>query len=654
MSGSVIIPSNKSALCKYVSKNTNYSTGDTFEVTSGNDRILVGYDASGVPSAAKDKRITGVELYVYGYNILNVHGFPLRDTWNEATVCYANKPSEGSTFELHRTLDFASAWEWKYIPISGTYLKGILQYGASFGKIYSVPENGQISNSRHATNAPYLIVYYGDDSPVSGVNSDYTSPKSGYIPKNESRTFRWGISQDGCCIDDVTVVSSKFRWKESGGSATEVNCGTNTYYTLAGASIAADSILWQFEVVDSLGTTVTSDWYTLSTVEATSTAVALEPVNTMVDGSSPMLFRWEHLISTGTSPTESNLQYSQDGSTWTTFATISGSATFAEVQNGTLPTGNVLWRVRTFNTENVAGTWSESASIFVINAPDAPVVSAEQTPRPLISWQSSGQEGYQIRIQGVWESGSIYGTASSKKCPVIIPDGDYSVQVRVVNEYGLWSDWGSAPLTVANSAGAAITLTVSASDSIYLSWTTSGTYERYLVQRDGMAIAVTETEDYTDQTAVGDHRYCVLGIQTGSDNYGLSNTVLTTLEISVNSITDLETGDTLELPYSTSQIREERIDISHEVSTIHVSGADYPVAEVSKWKDKSLDLEAAFTEVGNCKRLEAMLGHLVCVKAKNEESCVGILPSLRKMSSAFWVMYSLSITQVKHFEEVEL
>ena len=650
MSSTLTISSNRSALCKASSQNTNYSTGDTFSIASNQDCVLVGFDVSSIPSAVLTKKLTGAKVYLYGTGAGSIaHLYKIDGAWTENSVTYATRPASSDNFNTD-TMHFDADGEWGLARIwNGAITKALVNGGAQFTgiKIGTI-----VCTSRHASLAPYIVIEYEDEAPTSRIWS--ASPSSGYIPKNTAKKFSWQITQDGYCISDVTVTSSKFRWKESGGTATEINCGTNLYYTLAGASITADSILWQCEVVDSLGNTVTSDWYTLSTVEATSTAVALEPVSTMVDGSSGTVFRWGHMISTGTAPTGADLQYSTNGSSWSTLATVSGSATSTTIAAGTLPSGNVYWRVRTYNTDSAAGSWSSAANVFVINAPDAPVVSVEQTPRPLIIWQASGQEGYQIRISGVWESGSVYGIDNSKKCPVIIPDGEYAVEVRVVNEYGLWSEWGSAPLTVANSAGSSITLTATASGSVYLTWTTSGTYERYLVERDGDPVAVTEETIWTDLTAVGEHQYTVYGLISGSDNYTASNTITISYDVFANSITDLDTGDVLELPYSITQIREEQISFAHEVSVTHVSGAAYPFAEIAQWKDKSLQFEAAFDVLENAKRLEAMVGHLVCIKAKNNESVIGVLPSLRKTSSAFWVDYTGTIEQIDRTEEVEL
>ena len=121
-----------------------------------------------------------------------------------------------------------------------------------------------------------------------------------------------------------------------------------------------------------------------------------------------------------------------------------------------------------------------------------------------------------------------------------------------------------------------------------------------------------------------------------------------------NTLTDLETGECLQMPYSTTQIQEERVSLERSVSMAHFTGADYPSAELTRYRDKSTSFEAAFRDLAQAARLEALLGRLVCLKGKNGESCAGIISALQKVSSAFWVDYTATISQVDVSEEVEL
>lgn len=614
------------------------------------------------------KRIIEIQAHVYTSRVVR-DKFDLSTVgpWNPETITYQNRPSytilwngrniynfnatvlhdEGDAFA---TLPYYVSYEFEKLPtVSSSPIRNVLKYGIRVDR----SSLEFVDTSLSTTHKPFLVVEYDDEN--VGIQLKSASPKSGYIPKNANRTFYWSYEPDGICAGDIKAETVKFRWREKNAvSYTEVNCGSAGKYTLPGSSITANYIQWQLEATDSAGAVTTTPWYELSTVEALSSAVAESPKDIMVDGSAPTVFRWSHIIRTGTAPTASELQVSTDGSTWTALVTVQGSARETTISAGTLSAGELLWRVRTYNTDEAAGAWSSPASVLVVAAPPTPTVDTEQTPRPLISWQSQGQQGYQIRIPGAWESGSVYGTATSRKLPVILPDGEYTVEVRVVNEYGLWSEWGSAPLTVENVPGAAITLTASADGDISLSWSTAGSYERYLVERDGEALAVCVSTNYADLTAVGTHSYRVLGIQSGSDDYGISNTETATLEVEVNSLTDMETGERLDMPYSTTQIQEERIRLERSMTLSHFTGADWPTAEISRYRDKSTSFEAAFRDLGEAARLEALLGRLVCLKSKNGESCTGIISALQKVSSAFWVDYTAQVFRTEHREEVAL
>ena len=607
--------------------------------------------------------------------VINAGIGTLFSSFDPLTMTYDNKPwyttinyiGNSHRNDLKAKSEYALGWSQVYsndlpaeayygAPWTGTPILDVIRHGVSVHftseQIYHAVET-LLGTSLSATHKPFLVVEYDDEN--VGIQLKSASPKSGYIPKNANRTFYWSYEPDGICAGDIKAETVKFRWREKNAvSYTEVNCGSAGKYTLPGSSITANYIQWQLEATDSAGAVTITPWYELSTVEALSSAVAESPKDIMVDGSAPTVFRWSHIISTGTAPTASELQVSTDGSTWTALVTVQGSARETTIPAGTLSAGELLWRVRTYNTDEAAGAWSSPASVLVVAAPPTPTVDTEQTPRPLISWQSDGQQGYQIRIPGAWESGSVYGTATSRKLPVILPDGEYTVEVRVVNEYGLWSEWGSAPLTVENVPGAAITLTASADGDISLSWSTAGSYERYLVERDGEALAVCVSTNFADMTAVGTHSYRVLGIQSGSDDYGVSNTVTVTLTVEVNSLTDVETGERLDMPYSTTQIQEERIRLERSMTLSHFTGADWPTAEISRYRDKSTSFEAAFRDLGEAARLEALLGRLVCLKTKNGESVTGVIAALQKVSSAFWVDYTAQVFRTEHREEVAL
>ena len=652
MSTTIRINSNRSALADWRYRDQNFSSGTTAELYLDSE-MFVGYDLSALTQQQRRQAIKQLTLYTYAYMSSpyhysdELHAASALSAWIEAELTYNNKPRH--TVHVSGGYTYRTGGDWAHGVMEDAADAALLLKN---GAVISAGVTVTVCTSRHA-NAPYLLLELENESPGRELKS--ASPSSGYTPKNKALSVSWYTDLTGACIDDVTVTQTVLRYRATAeDAAQEIDCGTAEAGTIPAAAITADSIQWQAETTDSLGNSVTSRWYTLSTVEAKSSATAVSPRDVMVDGSTDTTFVWTHRISTRTKATRSVIRVSADEETWTTVLDQEGSATTGTVPAGTLPSGSLLWQVQTYNSEGLAGYWSESASIMVVAAPPEPAVTVEQTPRPLVTWQSSGQQGYQIRIPDVWESGSIYGAEASYKLPVILPDGDYTVELRVVNEYKLWSGWGSAPLTVANQPGPEIQLQAATPGTVILTWSSAGDYVRYLVERDGEPIAVTADSVYADHRAVGGHSYRVLGLPASGDDYTPSNTVSVDLVIEVNSITDLETGEILSMPYSTTEIQEEEISLSRAVTLTHYAGADYPSAEIGRSRSKTMQFEAAFADLSQARRLEALIGRHVALKTKNAEIVTGILGELNKRSSAFWVDYTGELAQADDPEEVAL
>ena len=488
------------------------------------------------------------------------------------------------------------------------------------------------------------------------------SPASGYAAKNSPTVFSWDITQQTSKYDAGVYVSvpqtaATFRWRAgSSGTVHEISvAGSAKSLTVPGGTFTADEIQWQVVATAEGGYTVTSDWATLSTVEVTSTAKNLSPQSTVVDGEADTLFQWAHIIETNTAQTKADLQKSADGSTWETLATVTGAETQWLCPAGTLTTAVKYWRVRTYNTDSVAGEWSEAAQIVVIAAPSTPAIQIKSTgPRPSISWQTSEQEAYQVELDGVLSGGTHYGTEKTWTSPAYLTDGSHTVRVRVQNQYGMWSDWGAAALPVTNTPGASITLTVQASSVADLNWQTSGSYDFYLVYRNGKPIAKLTQTQYTDELSSGSTTYQVRGCYADSSNYGLSTAATVDVRAEVHQVSDLDTGLTLLLPYSDSQHRQTARTVSRQVELLQLSGAYYPVAvEVDSGTD-ALSITAALTDEGQVRQLMNLVGKLVCAKTPQGDMVIGYITSLPKQHDGFLNVFNFTVEQIDYDDEVTL
>ena len=649
----------------YAYPNTNdHSSATIIPSDVDRDKFLVGF--SGAPNSIRFKRIDKCTLFLHGVGDEQGYSgskdawwhrfwvYELAEAFNAETVTYNTAPSEG-TYKGQWNPEGTSAAETTgHIWHSGENItKGGLsnwyRYGISVRKIKSI-------DTAYSSYKPYMVVSYLDDDVT--VTPTGMSPASGYVPKGSTNVFSWGLAISGECLEEVKATSTIFRWRAgSSGTINTIACGTAQKATVPAGTFTTDDIQWSVSVTLNTGETVTSDWITLSTAEAASTAKPASPAGIVIDATIVNRFSWQHIISTGTPQSKADLQWSADGATWNTLATVTGADQYYDVPANTFTSGTKYWRVRTYNTDGTASEWSDAAEFIAINSPSAPSIVIQSTgPRPRITWQTSEQEAYQLTLSNGYASGTVYGTEKAWRSPVYLADGSYTVRVRVQNQYGMWSEWSAAALPVSHTEGEAITLTVSAGREAALSWQTAGSYDFYLIERDGAAIARTDVKEYTDKRSIGSVTYRIRGCYDDSDNYGMSNSDTVEILPETNTICDLSTGVWLDMRLSETQLRTNRVSFAAGVSTIHLAGLAYPVEERSEQRDRSLAVACAWphSKRASALALEALVGRLVCLKDHYGNMAIGTLPSLESNSDEFMRRYSFTVAHTNQEEAITL
>lgn len=628
----------------------NDHTSNPVTITGG-DYLLLSFQE--LPQNMRFKRITDSTAHAYLSKVTDAdraYTDGLVRPFDAESITYNTKPNISAS--TYSRISISRGWN----EIS-TY---VTKFGIWYGIAFFLPSysDGSVAVTTSGTNAPYLTITV-DDSDTIGLELSNLSPASGAVIKTQDNLFAWSASAANySCAPEVEQASAVFRWR-SGTSGTihtiSVSGNTQNVTVPANTFAGTTSIQWQVAVTANSGVVTTSGWMTISTADATPTAAPLSPVDTVIDGSKDVLFRWQHSISTGTAQSKADLQKSTDGSTWTTLATVTGAARQWTCPAGTLTSSIKYWRVRTYNADGIPGEWSDAAQIVVIAAPTAPSIQIKSTgPRPSISWQTSEQEAYQVELDGKLSGGTHYGTEKTWTSPAYLADGSHTVRVRVQNQYGMWSDWGAAALPVTNTPGASITLTVQASSVADLSWQTSGSYDFYLVYRNGKPIAKLTQTQYTDELSSGSTTYQVRGCYADSSNYGLSSAVTVDVRAEVHQVSDLDTGQTLRLPYSDSQHRQTTRTLSRQVELLQLSGAFYPVAiEVDSGTD-SLSITAALLDESEIRQLMGLVGKLVCAKTPQGDMVIGYITSLPKQHDGFLNVFNFTVEQIDYDDEVTL
>lgn len=673
--------------------NTNYSNltqyklfADPFTGEAGNikqgDNIYIKFPVPG--DAYKFKRVSKVTLSFYaqptedsgnGYKQIWTYVNALKSQFDTSAITYATRPEVSQTYTgISEHADGKWTALNEIVQLNAVF--DLAQYRSKKEEVKEGIENGFVVAFRGAVSGTSEAVFYGEKSTRKpfltceysndnvGIKADNLSPSAGaFVNRAQKNTFTWDAEDDTeptqVCFAEIKQTSAVFEWrvKNASTSNTISVSGATTACTVPANTFPSGTIEWRVKVTANSGTTTTSAWQGITTTDVTPTAKPVSPSGIVIDATIVNRFSWQHIISTGTPQSKADLQWSADGTTWNTLATVTGENQYYDVPANTFTSGTKYWRVRTYNPDGTASTWSEKAEFIAINAPSAPSIVIHSTgPRPRITWQTSEQEAYQLTLSSGYASGTVYGTEKAWRSPVYLADGSYTVRVRVQNKYGMWSEWSAAALPILHTEGEAITLTATAGHEAALTWQTAGSYDFYLVERGGVAIARTVQKQYIDHTSIGSVTYRVRGCYDESDNYGVSNSANVEILPETNMICDLETGVWLEMRLSETQLRTNRTSFSAGVSTVHLAGLAYPVEERSEQRDRALSVACAWPHAQRAAALalEALVGRLVCLKDRYGNMVVGSLPSLESNCDEFMRRYSFTISHTNREEAITL
>ena len=379
------------------------------------------------------------------------------------------------------------------------------------------------------------------------------------------------------------------------------------------------------------------------------TATATKPKNTYAGSWDTINFEWTYASREGLAQKKYELQYKDTSHTdWTALASAESANTNVNIPPNTFAAGIVKWRVRCTNIYGTVSAWSEEASFTAQGKPPMPTVSATASPRPVITWTGEGQLAYQVKVDDTVLY-TAYSTDGQYKVKEYLSDGEHTAAVRIQNEYGLWSDWGTANFAVTNTPGASITLFAAGGEKATLAWTETD-HEAYYVYRDDIPIAKTTGHTYTDQMAIGTHKYKVRGV-TG-DNYSMSNEVTVVLSVDIPEIAALSDMQWLKLKYSTAQNSPLGVSVYQDVAYQFYAGRRYPVAETSQQITKVHSFNVAFDDAAQAAAFEGLLGKTVVYRDQHNRLFTGPLMGYELSVDQFFSAFSCSIQQTDNIERI--
>lgn len=510
MSTTIQLKATAGAVIDSTQVNTHITPGATWQAVYEQNLLLQFEQPS---SSYQYKKIEGATFWAYLSTAGGGIPFEIKESFDASTVTWNTQPSSNkdeslnapaSYFELNRSGWNSISFYWQF-PLSNFHIPETIQHGILLKPSFSAHDGIVYTSAASSTYRPYIEVEFSADDVYIEPSGNI---KNGYVNPHKDLTLKWSNVRSGYSMEEPTQESAAFTWKETGGAENTTSLTTEQAITIpADTWSAGTSYQWKVDVTDNLGHTTTSGWYTLSTTAAAATPPTLEfPVTDVVDGTGDVTFRWVN--NGGENNAGTDLEFSTDGTAWGSPINVAAGVAEYTVTAGTLPSGTNYWRARAYNADSTAGSWTDATIFTVISSPLTPYFEVTNTPRPTISWVSDEQQAFQVQM-GDYDSGLVFGTDQSFKCPVYLPNGSAVVRVRVMNQYNLWSEWATTQITIANTPGAASpVLTVTAGADAQLSWTDVGA-SRYLIYRDGELIGETDGLSFTDRYAIGQAAYFV-------------------------------------------------------------------------------------------------------------------------------------------------
>jgi len=509
---------------------------------------------------------------------------------------------------------------------------------------------------------PTLSVTLSDDN--RAMSAKYVSPSNGaYILPSEQIAFSCTLARDNAVsLYELQPSAGSLRYRAQGASsytsiALAVADDRLTYsHTLSASSLGTGVYEYQFVFTINSGDTVTTDWKTINISDTTPSAPTIRaPGNEILSGNEPIDFSWTHNNASGLPASKSVIQIAANSAEYVDVITVDGSTSSYTLPADQLTSGKWKWRVRTYNSQNVAGAWAES-SFTIVATPSTPEITiTNATAMAAIRWTTSEQMAYQVEIDGAIVKTDFGSTNTYAVREHLKNNTTHIFRVRAQNTYGRWSQWGSASLMVQNSADP-ITFTAEAVNGhAELAWS-SRECDYYRVYRDGICIAQLDypAERYTDQTAIGRVTYEIRGVFEQYGRYDVSELVTIFVAPEVNRIRRLADETWLDLKLSSVQYKSDGISKTRKIQLIHMAGKVYQDVELSQQHSESMSVTCAFNpeDLEQMAALEALIGEVVILETVNGRGIIGVIDGINAEQQQFYTTYDFTITRINYSEDI--
>lgn len=293
-----------------------------------------------------------------------------------------------------------------------------------------------------------------------------------------------------------------------------------------------------------------------------------------------------------------------------------------------------------YPADDSAWTAGTEVTYRVKTNPQTSALTCDGKPMPTLTWTSSGQSAYQIRL-GDYDTGVITGAAQNYQIPTLFEDGAYPAQIRIASNDGTWSEWSDTTyVQIANVpptnyeavlSAKIVNNNVQLSSILYLpSGGTSSLFSTYAFYRDGKICFWGTGGQKIDKYANGRTTYFLRLIK--SDGYYLQTNSIT---IDIRPPCDLisaDGGDTYDYLRYTQSAKTHEITERNAVTYQYYAGRTRPVAVSSGQTEKVMACIYAFRDFYESKKLTKYSGREIMLKTTRGAIIRGVMDNLDVIS----------------------
>ena len=169
----------------------------------------------------------------------------------------------------------------------------------------------------------------------------------------------------------------------------------------------------------------------------------LFPLNISVNAESGIALEYSYNSNYDTTPTRFDARYRLNGGAWIT-KTNSGQLTI--MTNAITGQNTIEWQVMAYGALGDAGAWSAVGVFYSIGLPANPVIlDVSNSNKPVvifkalnaISWEMEFSQGSTL----VYYTNNNPYTGGVYQAGMLFKNGNYTVRLRIANQYGLKSNW---------------------------------------------------------------------------------------------------------------------------------------------------------------------------------------------------------------------